>query len=96
MIDKLFELDQAVFNFSDEGKLWLDIVIGFIMFGIALGLKSSDFKILVSNPKPILLGFLSQFVLMPILTFFISNFLKSIYFTFYWIRNDISSGMPRR
>tara|TARA_E500000178_G_C17011075_1_gene750579 strand:+ start:967 stop:1914 length:948 start_codon:yes stop_codon:yes gene_type:complete len=72
MIDKLFELDQAVFNFSDEGKLWLDIVIGFIMFGIALGLKSSDFKILVSNPKPILLGFLSQFVLMPILTFLLA------------------------
>ena len=45
MIDKLFELDQAAFNFSDEGKIWLDIVIGFIMFGIALGLKLSDFKI---------------------------------------------------
>ena len=69
MIDKLFELDQAAFNFSDEGKIWLDIVIGFIMFGIALGLKLSDFKILVSNPKPIIVGFLSQFVLMPLLTF---------------------------
>jgi len=56
MIDKLFELDQAAFNFSDEGKIWLDIVIGFIMFGIALGLKLSDFKILISNPKPILVG----------------------------------------
>ena len=69
MIDRLFELDQAIFNFSDEGKIWLDIVIGFIMFGIAIGLKLSDFKILLSNPKPILVGFLSQFVLMPLLTF---------------------------
>ena len=72
MIDKLFELDQAAFNFSDEGKIWLDIVIGFIMFGIALGLKLSDFKNLVSNPKPILVGFLSQFVLMPLLTFILA------------------------
>ena len=41
----------------------------FYHVGIALGLKLSDFKILVSNPKPILVGFLSQFVLMPLLTF---------------------------
>ncbi len=38
------------------------------MFGIALGIKPSDFKQVALNPKGVATGFVSQFVLLPALT----------------------------
>ena len=51
------------------------------MFGIALDLRPNHFMALVRTPKPILIGLLSQFVLLPVLTFvlvYISNPMPSI------------------
>lgn len=39
------------------------------MFGIALDIRVDDFKRLLKQPKIVLVGILSQFVLLPILTF---------------------------
>lgn len=39
------------------------------MFGIALEISLTDFKRLLKNPKPILIGVLSQFLLLPAITF---------------------------
>lgn len=39
------------------------------MFGVALDIKPSDFKNLITNPQATLLGIFSQFVLLPGLTF---------------------------
>lgn len=39
------------------------------MFGIALEISLSDFKKLLKNPKPILVGVFSQFILLPLVTF---------------------------
>ncbi len=46
----------------------LNICLGIIMFGIALGIKPSDFKQVALNPKGVATGFFSQFVLLPALT----------------------------
>jgi len=62
-------LDNVHINF-DSGALWvLNIVLAFIMFGVALEISVKDFKELWSNPKPILVGVFSQFLLLPIATF---------------------------
>ena len=63
-------LDIAL-NFSPESLTILNICIGFVMFGIALDLTVGDFKRLVENPKASIAGVLSQFVLLPALTFLV-------------------------
>ncbi len=69
MIDALIEIDSIRLNFDDSGRMFLNLTIAFIMFGIALELKPEDFKKLLKNPKPAFVGILSQFLLMPLLTF---------------------------
>lgn len=61
-------MDQERLNFSGA-SLPLQIVIGFVMFGVALGIKGQHFKNLAKNPKLVLLGFSSQFILLPAVTF---------------------------
>jgi len=39
------------------------------MFGIALEISVSDFKRLIKNPKPVLVGVCSQFLVLPAITF---------------------------
>ena len=51
---------------------WIDTwainpMLGVIMFGMGLTLSSEDFKVVVSRPKDILIGCLTQFTVMPLL-----------------------------
>jgi BASS family bile acid:Na+ symporter len=43
------------------------------MFGISLDLSLKDFKRLIENPKPAIIGLTSQLVLLPILTFLLTQ-----------------------
>lgn len=64
-------LDQAQIHF-DEGSLWvMNIALGLVMFGIALNLTARDFKQLWLAPKPIIAGLISQFIALPLVTFFL-------------------------
>ena len=52
--------------------VWIDTwainpMLGVIMFGMGLTLSPQDFKIVLSRPKDILLGCLTQFTVMPLL-----------------------------
>lgn len=47
----------------------LNISLFFIMFGVALGIKPTDFKRIIKQPKSALLGILCQFILLPLFTF---------------------------
>ncbi len=77
MIETLLEIDHVVLDFSQDGKNMLNLTIAFIMFGVALELKLDDFKKLMKSPKPALVGILSQFILMPLLTFLLAFSLKA-------------------
>ena len=64
-------LDQAQIHF-DEGSLWvMNIALGLVMFGIALNLTARDFKQLWLAPKPIIAGLISQFIALPLVTYFL-------------------------
>ena len=69
MYESLLELDPIKISFSESGSLILNIVLAFIMFGIALGMRIEQFKTLVQAPKPVLIGAFLQFVLLPSITF---------------------------
>lgn len=62
-------LDHIRLNFSQESLHALNIAIGFLMFGVALEIKISQFKELINRPKSAIIGFVSQFFVLPFLTF---------------------------
>ncbi|HSV88662.1 MAG TPA: bile acid:sodium symporter family protein [Bacteroidales bacterium] len=68
MFEALQLIDATRLNFSEGGLFILNIAIAFIMFGVALEIKVDHFLELIKNPKPVLLGVVSQFVLLPFIT----------------------------
>jgi len=64
-------IDQVVINFTPDKLFFLNICLGFLLFGVALDIGVSDFKDILKSPKPVFVGLFSQLVLMPILTLII-------------------------
>ncbi|WP_299580790.1 bile acid:sodium symporter family protein [uncultured Sunxiuqinia sp.] len=62
-------LDHVRLNFSPSGLLFLNIALAFIMFGVALSIRLQDFKDIIQKPKSAITGIISQFLLLPFLTF---------------------------
>ncbi|MEQ6123346.1 bile acid:sodium symporter family protein [Pseudotenacibaculum sp. MALMAid0570] len=67
--DSNLNIDEIRINFDTESLWILNIAIAIIMFGVALGITMEDFKRLLRNPKILLVGIFSQFILLPALTF---------------------------
>lgn len=63
------ELDSVQLNFDNSTLMIMNISLGFIMFGVALGLSIDDFKRLMQMPKLVIVGFVSQFFILPLVTF---------------------------
>lgn len=63
------EIDLVRLNFNPQSLWALNFIIGLVMFGVALDLKTSDFKAVLSSPKPVLIGMAGQFILLPAFTF---------------------------
>ena len=76
MMDSLSILDQYKLNFNSGGLHVLNISLAIIMFGIALDIKPSNFKTIIKNPKSFILGVISQFLLLPAVTYVLVYFLK--------------------
>jgi len=69
-INKILEnLDSLEIKFDTEGLWILNITLALIMFGVALGITIGDFKRLFKSPKILLTGIISQFILLPLVTF---------------------------
>ena len=70
LTDTTINIDDIKINFDSEGLWILNIAIAVIMFGVALGIRIDDFSRLFKNPKIVFVGVLSQFILLPAVTFF--------------------------
>lgn len=62
-------IDQVTLNFSEQNIFYLNISLAFIMFGVAINLRVEDFLRVLRSPKSAIAGMLSQFLLLPALTF---------------------------
>ena len=70
------ELDNVEIHF-DNSSLWvLNIALAIVMFGVSLGISVEDFKRLLKEPKLVLIGILSQFILLPFFTFLLIMVVK--------------------
>ena len=52
---------------------WINWLLGIVMFCMGLTLKMSDFKVVFSRPKDIIIGFIAQFTLMPLIAFVLTK-----------------------
>ncbi len=69
MKEALEVLDHVRLNFSPSGLFALNITIAFIMFGVALEIKWEHFKDVIMKPKSAITGIISQFILLPAITY---------------------------
>ena len=69
MQETLAVLDQVRLNFSPSGLAILNITLAFIMFGVALEIDVGSFRHILKKPKSLIIGFFSQFLVLPGLTF---------------------------
>ena len=76
LFGNLEQLDAVQLNFNQGSVNIMNVAIAFIMFGVALSIKPEHFKTLALNPKPVILGVISQYVLLPALTFLLVMILR--------------------
>lgn len=63
----------------EQGNIHIvNIILGFIMFGVALSIKISSFKDILKNPKPAFVGIILQWVALPAMTFLATIILNPI------------------
>lgn len=67
----MIPLDQVQLQFNPATLNILNIILGLVVFGVALGIQPKDFKSLLRQPKPFLVGVCSQFLLFPAFSFLV-------------------------
>lgn len=72
----LLVLDKIRLNLSSGSMMVINITLAFIMFGVALNMRLDGFKQLMKRPRPIIAGFMSQFILLPFVSFLLILWLK--------------------
>lgn len=69
MYESLQQLDPIRINFSASGMHMLNVVLCIVMFGVALEIRVSHFRKLISEPRLALSGIFSQMIALPAITF---------------------------
>lgn len=69
MYEQLLNLDPLVINFSKAGQDAINMVLAVVMFGVALGIRPAIFKEVILKPKSVIIGLISQWILLPAFTF---------------------------
>lgn len=52
---------------------YINTLLGIVMFGMGLTLRPSDFRIVFSHPKDVVVGTIAQFTIMPLLAFILTK-----------------------
>ncbi|MCR4860386.1 MAG: bile acid:sodium symporter family protein [Bacteroidales bacterium] len=70
-------IDGIEVTLNAGGMNTINIVLAFVMYGVALGIKPHTFVEVFSKPKSLILGVVCQLVLLPLLTFLLALALGS-------------------
>lgn len=79
------DVDDIKIAFDERSMVLLRIIIGCILFGIALDTTLDDFKAAAKRPGAITIGVLAQFLVLPALTFVLTLLLG--------VRGSVALGM---
>ncbi len=61
-------VDAIALNFNPTTLFILNLVLGFVMFGVALDMTIDDFKSIKDRPRSFLIGMACQFFILPVAT----------------------------
>src|SRR5699024_5991192 len=64
---------------------YITILLGIVMFGMGLTLEPVDFKLVLKNPVPVIIGVVAQFVVMPLTALGIAYILN--------LPNELAAGL---
>ncbi len=78
MKEQLLYLDQLTINLGATETTLVNIILAFVMFGVALGIKLETFKDVFRNPKSVLIGLGLQWVALPALTCLLAIILNPV------------------
>lgn len=76
MKEHLQNLDALNINLGASEMVVVNIILAFVMFGVALGIKLQTFKDVFRNPKSVILGLALQWVGLPAVTFLVAILLN--------------------
>ncbi|MBQ7811650.1 MAG: bile acid:sodium symporter family protein [Bacteroidales bacterium] len=80
-------IDAIKVNMNEAGMNTINIVLAFVMFGVALGIKPRTFVEIFKKPQSVFLGIICQMVLLPGFTFLLTITFKN------WLSPMIALGM---
>ena len=72
----MLPVDEIRLNFNPASLVVLNVVLGFLMFGIALDTRVADFKRVLRMPGAMAVGIAAQFIVLPAVTFVLTLLLQ--------------------
>ena len=78
MKEQLALLDSLNINLGAGEMVIVNIILAFVMFGVALGIKVQTFKEVFKSPKSVIVGMLLQWVALPAITCLLAIILNPI------------------
>lgn len=78
MKEQLALLDSLNINLGAGEMVIVNIILAFVMFGVALGIKVQTFKEVFKNPKSVIVGMLLQWVALPAITCLVAIILNPV------------------
>lgn len=69
MREQLESLNSVSINFGEFGITVVNIILAFVMFGVALGIKPRTMKEVFKRPKSVFIGAILQWIALPAVTF---------------------------
>jgi len=63
------DIDLVRLNFNPQTLLLLNVVLGFVMFGVSLELKADDFREALRTPRALVIGLAAHHLVFPALTY---------------------------
>ena len=70
------QLDYVRLNFNQDSVNMMNLAIAFIMFGVALSIRPGHFRAVFLNPKPVVIGSVSQYIILPALTYMLVSIIR--------------------
>ena len=72
----MIDIDAVRLNFSPNTLHLLNAILGIVMFGVALDLRGEDFRRVLANPRPVLVGLAGHYLVFPAFTYLLVMVIK--------------------
>ena len=79
MREQLESLNSVSINFGEFGITIVNIILAFVMFGVALGIKPRTMKEVFKRPKSVFIGVFLQWIALPAVTFAVALAILPLY-----------------